>query len=258
MNVEALPAHGPSKEELRAMPYWQFLETGYWKDIAASVKKRDGHRCVVCNSSKSLAAHHRTYAHHGEEHLFLGDLTTLCEKCHTRHHFPPPPAREPIKPKKQIAPVIQFETKAQMRENRFFRRAAKRLKIPQDELRKIGRARVRELIGQGRKGYNMAKAEVPINPLRIVGDPDSVVDDMPPGDPIMITEEILDKCRANGSFTTATVLALGLRPGGLKKGWALDFIGRSMSRAQLLKVMGGRHIYAKSTMKRKANKASHI
>lgn len=249
MNIEPMPVPQPSKEELRAMPYAAFLETDYWRQIARKVKERDGKRCVVCNSAKDLAAHHRTYQHHGEEHLFLGDLTTLCEKCHTRHHFPPPPARVPIK--QTIAPVVQFETKAQRRENRFFRRAAIKLQIGQNELRQMGRARVRALLGYGKKGLQMAKAEAPINPLRIIGDPDSVVNDMPPGDPIIITEAILDLCRANGSFTTATVQALGLKPRELKKGWALDFIGRPMSRAQLLRVMGGRHIYAKATIKKR-------
>lgn len=248
MNVQLMPIAHPSKEELRAMPYSAFLETDYWRQIAKKIKERDGKRCVVCNSSKDLAAHHRTYQHHGEEHLFLGDLTTLCEKCHTRHHFPPPPAREPIKPRPVMAQVIPFESKAKFREDRFFRRAARKLKIGQDELRQLGRPRVRELLGYGRKGYNMARAETDVNPMRIIGDPDSVVNDMPAGDPIIITEAILDLCRANGSFTSATIRALGLSPRGLKKGWASDIIGKPMPRDQLIRVMGGRHIYAKATI----------
>lgn len=255
MNVEAMPVPQPSKEELRAMPYADFLETAYWKQIARAVKERDGRRCVVCNSSKQLAAHHRTYAHHGEEHLFLGDLTTLCEACHTRHHFPPPPAREPVKPKKPIAPVVQFETRAQQKEATFYRKAARKLGINADELRGYGRVKVRELLDIRRgKKRKLKPWEKPPTAAQIVGDPDSVVNDMPPGDPIIITEEILDRCRANGAFTSATVFALGFNPKALKKGWASGLVDVPMPRAQLLKAMEGRHIYAKSTLKMRRNK----
>lgn len=86
------------------MPYRDFLRTDYWQAVAAQVKKRDGYRCVVCNSPEQIEAHHRTYRNHGEEHLHLEDLTTLCRKCHkTFHgHLPIPEENKPVAIPKHI------------------------------------------------------------------------------------------------------------------------------------------------------------
>lgn len=34
----------------------------------------------------AIHVHHRTYEHHGEEHLHLGDLVCLCSVCHKTFH----------------------------------------------------------------------------------------------------------------------------------------------------------------------------
>lgn len=237
MNIESLPSPEPSKEELRAMPYAQFLETDYWRKIARMVKDRDGRRCVVCNSTKNLAAHHRTYEHHGEEHLFLGDLTTLCEKCHTRHHFPPPPT--PIRP--QMAQVVPFIPKS---ERRFFRRAAIKMGIKAKKLRSLGVEKVREMLATGERAYSPPKVT---RKRLVVGDPATVDADMPDGDPITLSRLTLNKCRANGAFTSATIKAFGLDWKTMGKGWAEKLIGNTYPREQIYRAMMGRHFYSRST-----------
>lgn len=82
-----------TKEEYQA-----YLTTDYWREVSDAVKQRAGHRCQVCNSSLKLEAHHRTYAHRGNEKEYLDDLVCLCHSCHKKFHFAPDPS--PKKKKK--------------------------------------------------------------------------------------------------------------------------------------------------------------
>lgn len=66
--------------------YEQFLQGDYWKDIRQLVLSRDNHTCQHCADTSRLHVHHLTYQHHGEEHLYLDDLITLCESCHRKEH----------------------------------------------------------------------------------------------------------------------------------------------------------------------------
>jgi hypothetical protein len=66
--------------------YQDYLDSDYWKTIAAYVKWLRGGRCQMCNSTRSLHAHHRTYEHKGIEHKYLEDLVVVCGKCHSAHH----------------------------------------------------------------------------------------------------------------------------------------------------------------------------
>ena len=73
-------------QRIRAMPYKDFLHTYYWRAIREQVICRDGKRCRTCGAWKHLDVHHISYDHHGEEHLFLGDLQTQCRDCHEGEH----------------------------------------------------------------------------------------------------------------------------------------------------------------------------
>jgi len=75
-----------SKADLKAMPYGEFLESGYWRYVRMLVLKRDRFRCQKCSAPNRLQVHHLTYAHHGEEHKFLNELLTLCDTCHQDAH----------------------------------------------------------------------------------------------------------------------------------------------------------------------------
>jgi hypothetical protein len=66
--------------------YSDWLNTDEWRDIATRAYARDGFRCRICNSPDNLHAHHRTYAHRGNELHHLEDLTTLCGRCHKLYH----------------------------------------------------------------------------------------------------------------------------------------------------------------------------
>lgn len=72
---------------IRKMKYSDFLKTPYWIAIAERVKIRAKNSCQVCNSTKNLNVHHRSYQNHGTELYHMEDLICLCKECHTKYHF---------------------------------------------------------------------------------------------------------------------------------------------------------------------------
>lgn len=74
------------KNHICEMSYTDFLQTPYWKAIADYTKLKSEFKCQLCNSTKKLVTHHRTYEHHGLEHLNLSDLIVLCDNCHKKFH----------------------------------------------------------------------------------------------------------------------------------------------------------------------------
>jgi hypothetical protein len=66
--------------------------------------------------------------------------------------------------------------------------------------------------------------------------------EMPDGDPIVLSRDLIDHCRANGSFTNATLRAFGLkRP--LLRGWVERLVGTSISRTDLQNAFEGQFLY---------------
>lgn len=66
--------------------YQDFLASDYWQSVRQQVLARDSHRCQSCDTTRRLQVHHKTYENHGEEHLHLEDLVTLCSDCHQAVH----------------------------------------------------------------------------------------------------------------------------------------------------------------------------
>ena len=121
----------------RQIEYQEYLKTEHWQSVAKAVKERAGFRCQVCNNSKSLEAHHRTYEHMGREAEFLGDLICLCRRCHGLFHASkkPPASPRPQKPRTE-----------QRKHQRFFRKAAQKLMINQNALAEMGRIKVKQML----------------------------------------------------------------------------------------------------------------
>ena len=85
-------------DHIKGMKYQDFLQTPYWKAIAAHSKFRAGYRCQVCNSAYGLATHHRNYAIHGFEHACMYELIVLCDDCHSKFHGQTPKSKFSAKP----------------------------------------------------------------------------------------------------------------------------------------------------------------
>lgn len=71
-------------QELRTMPYADYLNTEHWKKTRQWALKRAGHRCQLCNAKSPLDVHHRTYERRGCE--WHSDLIALCRDCHEIFH----------------------------------------------------------------------------------------------------------------------------------------------------------------------------
>lgn len=76
-----------SEKERYKMSYPIFLQSKYWALVRKEVLKRDGYKCIICQSDKELNIHHDSYKHHPHELKHLQDLMTLCRVCHREHHY---------------------------------------------------------------------------------------------------------------------------------------------------------------------------
>lgn len=72
-------------QELRTMPYAEYLQTSHWYSERLGALDRAGYRCQLCNSTKRLDVHHRTYENLGHEKP--EDLLVLCHKDHEHFHL---------------------------------------------------------------------------------------------------------------------------------------------------------------------------
>jgi hypothetical protein len=73
-------------EQLRRMPYAQFLETQYWGLVKALLLKARQDRCDSCGSGAPLDVHHTTDENRGSEIWHLDDLKLVCRRCHLWWH----------------------------------------------------------------------------------------------------------------------------------------------------------------------------
>lgn len=61
-----------------------YLKSEHWREQRLGALERAGDRCQVCNGTKRLDVHHRTYERLGNEAPM--DLTVLCRGCHDLFH----------------------------------------------------------------------------------------------------------------------------------------------------------------------------
>ena len=71
-------------EELRWMPYPEYLGTSEWAVRRRDVIRKARFMCQVCAAGGKLHVHHRTYARRGSERA--EDMIALCADCHQLFH----------------------------------------------------------------------------------------------------------------------------------------------------------------------------
>ncbi len=71
-------------EELRAMPYKEYLKSPEWQATRERKLKRAQYRCELCFKAGRLNVHHKTYERRGNEDDH--DLIVLCGTCHAKFH----------------------------------------------------------------------------------------------------------------------------------------------------------------------------
>lgn len=90
--MEEFYGYGFSEEiekTILGMDYKDFLQTPYWDGIRNYKLKRAKYCCELCGGKGVLNVHHKTYEHHGLEHLRSvanKDLIVLCKDCHEKFH----------------------------------------------------------------------------------------------------------------------------------------------------------------------------
>ena len=73
-------------DQLKSLPYKEFLETRYWKIVSTYVKTRQD-KCQLCGSTTQLNVHHKDYTQRGNEiENWQVSLITLCHNCHAKFH----------------------------------------------------------------------------------------------------------------------------------------------------------------------------
>jgi 5-methylcytosine-specific restriction endonuclease McrA len=77
------------KSRQRKQKYYIYLQSPQWNIIRNQILDRDKHRCQVCDKTNELHVHHMHYKNIFHEQL--GDLITLCERCHGVAHRTKPP-----------------------------------------------------------------------------------------------------------------------------------------------------------------------
>lgn len=128
--------------------YHKYLESPRWKMISDYCKKLAGNRCRGCNVGSGLQAHHRTYAHVGDELNHMDDLTCLCTFCHAAitvvwnerwGKVPAPKApkvKAPAMPRGEHRKVWKQQRKQKRQEDKRKQQGAAVLSMLSDQLRK--------------------------------------------------------------------------------------------------------------------------
>lgn len=65
--------------------YRAYILSAHWQEVREGALTRFGHRCALCNGSRELNVHHRTYERLGYEQP--GDVVVLCRFCHAWYHM---------------------------------------------------------------------------------------------------------------------------------------------------------------------------
>lgn len=221
--------------------YRDYLKTDYWKQVQFKVKERAGFRCQACNSQLDLVAHHRTYEHRGSELNHLGDLICLCKRCHAAIHS----LIEPQQVQQQPAQVIHQVV-------------VEKVTLSKKQRRRLREAELSKLIEQGAAAPKSQIYTPPetvstgttkplfIKKPKVIPHTEEDIDrDMPPGDSadIVLTAELVNKLRTNGTFCHAALAPLGIIRSDLTVGWPGRLVGRVISRAAYRTALAGRYYY---------------
>lgn len=71
-------------QELKSMPYRDYLKTRHWRRLRVAKIKEAGYACEICCCDSNLNVHHLTYERRGHERM--DDLQVLCCGCHQNEH----------------------------------------------------------------------------------------------------------------------------------------------------------------------------
>lgn len=256
--------------------YDDYLKSDHWADLKAR-KDLKAHGCCACKTTNRLLGHHRIYRDLLD--VTPDDLAAMCFDCHDIFHL----ACRWLKlsyvgmDDKQIAETVNsFKQSERYKKwlEKLERRRNKDSKPPRqrrNSLKVTIRKQLRKFLkgGIGRKSaqefctWLMLQVEDQTKQQTTDAQPKPVAENrvvrrerqpvimphnegdiqIPDCDPIILNKSLLSNCRANGSFTSATLAALGLTKATLTSGWGKRLFGTSIPRDQYRKAVEGKFIY---------------
>ena len=81
---DVCPRYEGDMEDVDFVEYAKYIKTKQWKTLASNTKEKANNKCIFCESTKRLLAHHRTYKNLYNEKE--NDLICVCNKCHIALH----------------------------------------------------------------------------------------------------------------------------------------------------------------------------
>lgn len=77
----------PNYRKLGLDGYSDYLNSRHWVQLKRTyLESGQSRECRICEGSKQLVLHHRTYETLGHEDIYK-DVVLLCQPCHTKIHF---------------------------------------------------------------------------------------------------------------------------------------------------------------------------
>ncbi len=251
--------------------YLAYLESEHWKALRKLKLDATGRICQCCGKRGKIHVHHIRYRKYYD--CTLDDLAVLNEDCHNDFHFALKMKKD--KPENyelpQIIALIQWYRDTKEHEKRQAE-IKKRRRTKHEYYERVPRNRFKRFKKRLRSGtatLNKLYAEELLKELSsIVNDwpnepvdeivnlicnfdateqkePEEVFDvEMPEGDPIVLTSELIEKCRTEkNGFTNATIIAFGMTKHDLKSGWVQKLHGQSIPREAYKLALRGKFIY---------------
>lgn len=84
-NAEVETLYQMILQQLKSMPYGDYIETSHWQHFRKEALKHFNHTCQLCGASGVLFdVHHKTYINRGRE--TFNDVIVLCRHCHDMYH----------------------------------------------------------------------------------------------------------------------------------------------------------------------------
>jgi len=247
------PYPAPQPAEVKSYPQWRreweaYLLSQHWTDLRQQKFAEAGKACKSCNGKNDIQCHHIRYKNFTD--CTTADLIVLCEDCHKVLHAA-------IKVYKlKIDSVSEEQCADFIAKAKSDPKIYKRLKKCLKKTHRIGDAtrpnptaicdKVKRLVNchlrNGDSVSGLRSLIAALNHILIEQEIITGAQPVPTGN-VALTKSLIDECRTNGSFTNATINALGITRVTMTRGWCQRLVGTKITQEQYKAALAGRGVY---------------